>query len=467
MLRPAAALILLLLTLGWAIGCTGMETSQTDRETDQWGETAQVTASTVPEETTTAPPEVDAPAYGYTYSQPSGNRIVEGEGDLPDSRPVDVELGGTPVWIVGAPFEDGTAWVAVLEDGRLEAFHLDGNDRVERLPIAPESLPAGAPPLLKVEDERLEVVTSDDASPLTHPVPRGENLLWVGEDGRVLVGSEQEELPEVGRSPADLEEAGRPVRALSDARIVSGTAGGPGVAVLSNPTDRYAHGVLGDELEAGSIMVLPGSSSEGGAYGRVEPKSGGVFEALAPLWFEPRPGGEDLLAVTESTPAEGTRVSVYRPDGRLAAAGPFIGEGMRWRHLLAAGPFGPGGEVELAATRTPHVGGVIEFYAPDFETGELEIVATVPGYSTHRIYSRNLDTARAGDLDGEGSWELLVPNQEYTELGAIRRAADGAEVAWELPVGGKLATNLASATDAGGHASVAVGREDGVLRIWP
>ncbi len=34
--------------------------------------------------------------------------------------------------------------------------------------------------------------------------------------------------------------------------------------------------------------------------GRVQPESGCVFEALAPLWFRPRRGGE-LLAITEST----------------------------------------------------------------------------------------------------------------------------------------------------------------------
>ncbi|QIN77251.1 hypothetical protein GBA65_00540 [Rubrobacter marinus] len=140
---------------------------------------------------------------------------------------------------------------------------------------------------------------------------------------------------------------------------------------------------------------------------------------------------------------------------------------MQWRHLLAAGPFGPGGEVELAVMRTPHVGGVLEFYRPNFEQGALEISATLPGYTTHTLYSRNLDTARAGDLDGDGSWEVLVPDRFRTGLAAVRRTPDGAEEAWKLPVGGTLTTNLASATDANGRLSIAAGRTDGVLRIWP
>lgn len=59
-----------------------------------------------------------------------------------------------------------------------------------------------------------------------------------------------------------------------------------------------------------------------------------------------------------------------------------------------------------------------------------------------------LDTA----LDGDGGWELLVPNDAYTELGAIRHEEDGAVVAWSLPAGGVIITNLASTTNSEGRA---------------
>ncbi|MDQ4000016.1 MAG: hypothetical protein M3283_03200 [Actinomycetota bacterium] len=78
----------------------------------------------------------------------------------------------------------------------------------------------------------------------------------------------------------------------------------------------------------------------------------------------------------------------------------------------------------------------------------------------------NLDTARAGDLDGDGTFELLVPSQDHTELSAIRHGESGAEVAWTLPAGGVLTTNLATAATPDGRVAVAAGRE-GVLRIWP
>jgi hypothetical protein len=391
------------------------------------------------------------PSYGYTHGEPSGNRVAEGEGRLPQTRPVDVELGGEPVWVVGVPLGRGTGWVVALNSGRLEAFRLPGEGaEVEPWLVVPDELPPGAPPLVVAEDERLRLVSSagGDPSPLTHPVPVGGRLLGVDAGGGLLV----EPGGDIG------------VDALPDARVVRGEGGT--LAVASDPTASYDHGVLGDEVEAGSITLLRGGAEGLEVSGRILPGSGGVFETLAPIWFED-PAGRELLAVTESEGAVGSRISAYAPDGTLALASPPVGEPMTWRHLLAAGPFGPNGEIELAVTRTPHVGGVVEFYRPNLDEGTLEIVAALPGYTTHTLYSRNLDTARAGDLDGDGAWEVLVPDRFRTGLAAIRHTQEGAEEAWKLPVGATLATNIASATDGEGRLSVAVGRADGVLRIWP
>lgn len=88
----------------------------------------------------------------------------------------------------------------------------------------------------------------------------------------------------------------------------------------------------------------------------------------------------------------------------------------------------------MAASHTPHIGGVVEFYSIDEDAGELEVSATRPGYSSHEIYSRNLDNVRAGDLDGDGAFELLVLSQDRTELGAISQGEGGAEVLWRFPL---------------------------------
>lgn len=410
----------------------------------------------------TAARPVGAPSYGYTYGRSSGNRVIEGAADLPDSEPVDVDLSGEPAWVVGAPMEGDTAWVVALSDGRIEAFRLDATSgSVRPWPVSPDRLAAGSPPALAVEGEKLGLVASTDegTSSATHPVrvsleEPAKGSLLVANDGTLFLKRD-------GR----LAPVGDPrVVALPDARAVRSHDGR--LAVLSNPTRRYVHGVVGDDLEAADITVLKPTHGGLDVAGRVLPESGGVFELVSPLWFEEQ-NGRELLAVTESVEGAGSRIAVYDPQGALVAAGPFFGEPQRWRHLLAAGPFGPNGETEIAAVRTPHIGGVIEFYRVAAGAGDLELAATQPGYASHEIYSRNLDTARGGDLDEDGAFELLVPNQERTALGAIRHEQDGARVAWTLPIGGTLTTNLADAAASGGHVSLAAGRADGVLRIWP
>ena len=410
----------------------------------------------------TANPAAGPPSYGYTYGMTSGNRVVEGSGNLPGSEPVDVGLSGEPTWVVGAPMEGDTAWVVALADGRIEAFRLGAKSgSVRPWPVSPDRLPTGSPPALVVEREDLRLVASSDggASALTHPVhvfPRepAKGSLLVAKDGALFVGRDGRFAP-----------VGDPqVVALPDARAVRAPDGR--MAVLTDPTRRYVHGVVGDDREADSMTVLEPKDGGLEVAGRVFAESGGVFELVSPLWFE-GPDGQELLAVTESAEGVGSRIAVYEPGGALVAAGPFFGEPQRWRHLLAAGPLGPNGETEIATIRTPHIGGVVEFYRFDAGAGELNVTATRPGYASHEIYSRNLDTARAGDLDGDGALELLVPNQDRTGLGAIRHEQGGARVAWTLSLGGVLTTNLAASTATGGRVSVAAGRTDEVLRIWP
>ena len=71
----------------------------------------------------------------------------------------------------------------------------------------------------------------------------------------------------------------------------------------------------------------------------------------------------------------------------------------------------------------------------------------------------------AGDLDGHGQHELVVFDQSLVELMALRSTEDGIDGAWQTPVGGKVATNLAS-VDLGGGIPLGVGQNDAVLRIW-
>ena len=75
--------------------------------------------------------------------------------------------------------------------------------------------------------------------------------------------------------------------------------------------------------------------------------------------------------------------------------------------------------------------------------------------------------AAAGDFNGDGRAELLLPIQTPDEIGGIRRTLDGAEVAWTLPIDGNVSTNVAAVTAGSGGLMLGAGREDGVLLVWP
>ena len=124
----------------------------------------------------------------------------------------------------------------------------------------------------------------------------------------------------------------------------------------------------------------------------------------------------------------------------------------------------PGGELELAVVRTPHIGGTVEFYR--LEGSSLRIAAQHRKITSHVIGSRNLDMAAAGDFDGDGRVGLLVSDLPLTSLVGVRRTDDGAEAAWTVPVGGRMSTNLTAVALDDGQMAVGVGRQDGVLRVW-
>ncbi len=373
---------------------------------------------------TTAPIELRT-----THHRLDGNRYAAGRGAVPAGTPVDVELGGTPAWIVGVPSDGGAVWVVALEDGSLEAHTARGV-----VPLDVAALPPGTPPAAYAAgDEVVVVAPSPGESTFTNPVLTPDGTRIAISDRGTLAGYE-------GLVPVD-------ARLLLDDE--------QRLLVAVEPTDAYPHGVLGDFVEPSATLVV-----DGDAQRRWPAPDRTVIEGLAPIWADLDGDGEREIVVTVSNRDVGARIVVV--DG---ASGPPIGRGNRWRHQIAVAPLGAGGELELVAVRTPHIGGVVEFYR--LAGGELEIVAELGGYTSHVIGTRNLDLALAADADGDGQVELVVPTQERTELAGVARTAGGAAEAWRVPLPGRITTNVAAVELPGGRLDLAVGTAEGVLRIWP
>lgn len=388
-------------------------------------------------------------ATATTSGRVDGNRIVAGSGDLPGAEPTDLVIDAIPAWLVLAPQEDHLVLIVVTDVGTVLGYRLDGPSPVP-VELNLDRLPEGAPPAVAHGQGTLVLAPPVPAgSTLTNPLALTTGgLAFVASDGAVIVSDA------AGNRRFEID-------AMLDGRLAVSAQGT--LAVLTRPTDRYGHGVLGDRLEAEAVTLIALADLAEVATWR--PSTGGVIESNAPLWADVDADGEDELVVTVSDARSGARLTVVDQDGTELGSSDAIGTGNRWRHLIAAGPVGPDGEIEVVAMRTPHIGGIVQFLR---WTGTgLELAAAAESYSSHRLGSRNLDMAVAVDGDGDGIVEVIVPDRPRSTLVAIQRTPDGASERYRLELDGESTANLAAAVDpATGQVVLVAGTERGTVRIW-
>jgi hypothetical protein len=348
---------------------------------------------------------------------------------------------------------ENSIWAAVMDDGTCQVFLIKTTDGlvVEEVTRELPSFEAPAPPVILTDNNRFILLSQKfyDKNFYTNPIITDQpyHILSITPEGNISVKNELDE--EVA------------VNAINDGRIV---ADGEGlVYILTGPTDEYTHGILGDKYEASSITVL--DSRDGfNMVSRIDIRAGTVIESLYPIVYDIDGDKKNEIIVTLSNSTVGAWIAVFGLRGNLIMEGPPVGTGNRWRHHIAVAPFGPDGELEFTDVLTPHIGGVVEFYR--FKDDQLEKAASMGGYSSHKIGSRNLDTALAGDFDDDDRFEILIPDQGFSKLGLVKHTINGAVVLFEMEAGGEINTNISSAADSSGHLLLGIGRQDGVLRIW-
>ena len=191
-----------------------------------------------------------------------------------------------------------------------------------------------------------------------------------------------------------------------------GVADGVRTAEYDDPTTRYAHGVLGDTIEHGALVV---ETTNGRRLKFVLPQSR-VFEDTEPRVVDVDGDGDSEVVVVESDVRRGARLAIYDESG-LIAANDYIGQSNRWLAPagIAAADLDGDGRIELAFVDRPHLAKTLRIY--EFHAGELLLEASFAAVTNHRIGERDI---AGGIRTCAGSPEIVVADADWREVIAIR-----------------------------------------------
>jgi hypothetical protein len=328
------------------------------------------------------------------------------------------------------------------------------------------ALVGGEARLVEVDVDPVRLLAVDDATPGFVVIGRDGAVVGVDVDvvGDHVVDSTGEPVTAVAAGLGSAEIVGWELPDLGDhvpLYDATATVSSSGeVAVLADGTDRYPHGILGDSLEAATLVIV----HVDGDLTVIEAPEPGVFEDLRPTWADVDGDGTDEVLVTFSGGGAGAQVIAYELDGTVSAATPAISTPNRWRHRIAVAPLGVDGGPVYVEVITPHIGGdlTLRLSAPE---GLVRTDRAAP-YGSHAIFSRELDGGQVFDADGDGDPEIVVPSQDRRSL-VVFDVVDGALVGPStVDLGAELATGIAVAAGADGTLSVAVGTTDGTVLVW-
>jgi len=212
------------------------------------------------------------------------------------------------------------------------------------------------------------------------------------------------------------------------AALVAAPAGAEGIAAAryDDPTTRYAHGVLGDRVEWGALVL----TLSGGQELRLTLPDTRVFEDTAPRPADVDGDGGLEVVVVESSLARGARLAVYDATG-LVAATPHIGRPHRWLAPAGVADLDGDGHVELAYVDRPHLAKTLRVWR--FRDGALHPVAQRPGLTNHRI---GWDFIPGGLRDcGQGP-ELILADADWRQVVAATLRAGRIETRTLAPYDG-------------------------------
>lgn len=211
--------------------------------------------------------------------------------------------------------------------------------------------------------------------------------------------------------------------AAAQAQAAAHCVGTVEAARYTAPTDRYPHGVLGDDLEWAELQLdyrATRACRSGGGTLRIRLPEDLVFEDVAPRLVDLDGQGHPEIVVVESHRSRGARLAVWGIRGgeiRRVAATPFIGTRFRWLAPLDAADLDGDGAMELAYVDRPHLARTLRVWRFIAGQDALEEVAALPGVTNHRIGEQDI----AGGLRDCGTGpEMIVADASWQNVLAVR-----------------------------------------------
>ncbi len=228
-------------------------------------------------------------------------------------------------------------------------------------------------------------------------------------------------------------------------------------AWYSQPTARYQHGILGDAIEGGSLVIV---TDDGLRIEYQLPKTE-VFEDITPRLADLDGDGSIEIITIVSSINEGASLAIFQLNGNKLerrAQNQYIGRAFRWLNIAGIKRYSDTGNLDIAIVVTPHIGGRLDLLR--FDGLQLSRIASRQGFSNHVIGSRE-QRLSANYRSGNGArMNLVLPSANRKELKIMSLISKG----WEQQGSIRLPSPVDKAilvTGSGKSVKFTVGLSDG------
>lgn len=312
------------------------------------------------------------------------------------------------------------------------------------------SMAAGAAAAAEWQVEKVDTPARAIGIDLTEGVRVDAGGLWY----RLLLTGAKPKLTFIEKT----KEPDAPEQALPHGRIVAGAHDIARVWLI-DPTTRYDHGILGDKVTAGGVVI----ETRDGKTQAVRLKDDAVFEDLQPRLADLDGDGDDEVVVVKSYLKRGSALVVIgRRDGKYAiiAETPPLGAPNRWLNPAGIADFNGDSKTDIALVRMPHVLGELELWT--WSDKRLIKTAELADATNHIAGTRALDMSAVADFDGDGIQDLAIPSLDRTRLRLISFVPEAREIA-SIPLPAKAVTNLGLTQTDQGAPVIVLALENGTL----